>query len=88
MAAILGTPLPDIIWDGVVNEEKLVDGKLPVELRISIHDNTKEDGEVTFGNLGGLPSLADPANATPTRDLAPHREALPSVEPVTIAGAE
>ena len=88
MAAILGTPLPDIIWDGVVNEEKRVDGALPVALGISIHDNTKEDGEVTFGNLGGLPSLIDPGNARPTRDLEPHREALPSVEPVTIAGAE
>jgi len=88
MAAILGTPLPDIIWDGVVNEEKIVDGTLPAELGISIHDNTKEDGEVTFGNLGGLPSLVDPGNAKPTRDLEPHREVLPSVEPVTIAGAE
>ena len=88
MAAILGTPLPDIIWDGVVNEEKLVDGTLPKELGISIHDNTKEDGEVTFGNLGGLPALADPASAKPTRDLEPHREALPSVAPVTIAGVE
>ena len=88
MAAILGTPLPDIIWDGVVNEEKIVDGTLPEELGISIHDNTKEGGEVTFGNLGGLPSLVDPGNAKPTRDLEPHREALPSVEPVTIAGGE
>jgi len=82
MAAILGTPLPDIIWDGVVNEEKRVDGALPVEAGISIHDNSKEDGEVTFGNLGGLPSLVDPGNARPTRDLEPHREPLPSVGPV------
>jgi len=88
MAAILGTPLPDIIWDGVVNEEKLVDGALPKQLGISIHDNTKDDGEVTFGNLGGLPSLVDPGNAKPSRDLEPHREALPSVDPVTLAGAE
>ncbi len=88
MAAILGTPLPDIVWDGVLNEEKLVDGVLPKELGISIHDNTKEDGEVTFGNLGGLPALVDPANAEPSRDLEPHREPLPSVEPVTLAGAE
>lgn len=88
MAVILGTPLPDIIWDGVVNQEKLVDGALPKELGVSIHDNTKDDGEVTFGNLGGLPSLMDPANAKPSRELEPHREPLPSVEPVTIAGVE
>lgn len=88
MAAILGTPLPDIVWDGVVNEEKLVDGKIPNEYGISIHDNTKEEGEVTFANLGGLSALQDPANAEPSRDLEPHRFTLPSLEPVTLAGGE
>ena len=88
MEAILGKPLPNIVWDGVVNEDKMVDGKLPAELGISIHDNTNKDGEVTFGNLGGLPGLADPANAKPTRDLTPHREPLPSLEPIKIAGVQ
>jgi parallel beta-helix repeat protein len=88
MAAILGSPLPDIVWDGVVSEANLVDGKLPQELGISIHDNTKEDGEVTFANLGGLPALVDPANAKPTRELTPHQFELPPVEPVTLSGVE
>ena len=88
MAAILGTPLPDIIWDGVVNEEKLVDGHLPADSNISIHDNTDIDGEVTFANLGGLAALQDPASAQPSRDLEPHRTPLPSVESVKIAGVE
>jgi len=88
MAAILGTPLPDIIWDGVVNEEILVDGQLPAESAISIHDNTKDDGDVTFANLGGLAALQDPSSAQPMRDLEPHRQPLPSVQSVKLAGAE
>lgn len=89
MSAILGTPLPDIVWDGIVNEEKLVDGKVVPEAAISIHDNTSDDGDVTFGNLGGLKSLLDPANATPSTDITPHQEHTPpSVKPVEIAGVQ
>ncbi len=88
MAAILGTPLPDIIWDGVANEANVVDGVLKPEFSIAIHDNTKEEGNVTFANLGGLAALQDPANAQPTRDLAPHAHELPAVAPVRIEGVE
>ena len=88
MAAILGTPLPDIVWDGIVNEEHLKDGTMPEMYSIAIHDNTKAEGEVTFGNLGGLAALADPGNASPTRDLSPHDHSLPSVAAVSIPGVE
>ena len=88
MAGILGTPLPDIVWDGIVNEEHLSDGAIAKEYSIAIHDNTKEDGEVTFGNLGGIASFVDPANATPARDLAPHAHSLPPVGAVSIPGVE
>ena len=86
IAAILGTPIPDIVWDGVVNQEKVVDGKLSMEAGISIHDNSKDGGELTFADLGGLASLQNPASAKPTRDLAPHRYSLPSVKPVNFTG--
>jgi parallel beta-helix repeat protein len=88
MVAIAGTPLPDIVWDGAVNEEKVTDGELAKEASIAIHDNSKVDGELTFVNLGGLAALQDPSGASPARDLAPHKHSLPSVKPVTIAGAE
>lgn len=88
LAAILGAPLPDIVWDGVMNEEKLQDGVLPKEASVAIHSNTKEGGEVGFGNLGGLASIMDPANAKPTRDLAPHDHSLPPVAAVSIEGVE
>ncbi len=86
MTMILGTPLPDIVWDGVVNPEKLADGVLPSESRIYIQNNQKEKGAVTFGNLGGLASLVDPENAQPKRDLVAHAGALPPVSAVSLQG--
>jgi parallel beta-helix repeat protein len=88
MMAILGTPLPDILWDGVVNQEKLADGVLPPEARIYIGDNQKSSGTLTFGNLGGLQSLSDPAKAQPQRDLAAHQGQRPPVSPVSIEGLD
>ncbi len=88
MATVLGTPVPDIVWDGIVNEEKLVDGQPAKDSGIAIHDNSGDDGEVTFGNLGGLATLMDPTGAQPSSDLTPHDHFLPSIEPVRIAGVE
>lgn len=55
-------PMPDIVFDGLVDEDKLVDGKLPAELGISISNN----GDATFVNLnmpevlkGGEPEFID-----------------------------
>ncbi|MEX2169267.1 MAG: parallel beta-helix domain-containing protein [Pirellulales bacterium] len=41
---VLGKPFPDIMWDGVINERLLVDGKLPEDRGLRIADN----GEATF----------------------------------------
>lgn len=43
----IGTPLPDIIFDGDLDPAKTVDGKLPAELNICIHDN----GDASFANI-------------------------------------
>jgi parallel beta-helix repeat protein len=86
MTMILGTPLPDIVWDVVVNSEKLADGVFPPESRIYIQNNLKEKGAVSFGNLGGLASLANPENAQPKRDLVAHAGALPPVSAVSLQG--
>ena len=40
--------LPDILWDGYVNQKKLVDGKLPEELAICI-----DNGEAGIVNVDG-----------------------------------
>ena len=47
LATALGTPLPDILYDGIVDPKKLVDGKLPDALAIRIHNN----GKAGFANF-------------------------------------
>jgi parallel beta-helix repeat protein len=39
LVPLLGTPVPEIIYDGIVNPKKLVDGKLPDDLRVVFKDN-------------------------------------------------
>jgi len=99
MNLVLGTPIPDIVWDGAINSEKLVGGVIPAEFRIYIHHNTvlhkkeqdngnpipKHRTSISFANMGGLPTLTDPTQAQVKRDLADHTGALPPIEPVTIA---
>jgi parallel beta-helix repeat protein len=53
-------PIPDIVWDGLTDPNKMVDGKLPDELGLRISNN----GDATFVNLnmstvlgGGEPEL-------------------------------
>ena len=79
MAQVAGTPLPDIVWDGVVAESTAT--AAPV---LSIHDNQKTGAAVTFANLGGLSALADPASAAVTRDRSVYEAPLPKVPAVVI----
>jgi parallel beta-helix repeat protein len=48
LAALLGKPLPDILYDGCVNPKKLVNGELPPELSLRLARN----GSATFASLG------------------------------------
>jgi hypothetical protein len=82
--------LPDIVYDGVVDPKKAVDGKLPPELAIRIRDN----GEADFVNFdfSGI-DLSDPAAPKPgqiSRDLKPYEGEveIPKLEPVKIAGVK
>lgn len=86
--AVLGAPIPDVVWDGVSNAEKVVDGKLTEDAGISVRDNTKDGGEVSFANLGGLATLADPTSAKPDRDITKYAHAFPPIDPVKIPGVE
>jgi parallel beta-helix repeat protein len=79
VAAILGTPLPDIIWDGVLEPSKHDGQEENPGSLISIHGNKKDGGDVTFANLGGQATLADPTKANVKRDLSAYAAALPPV---------
>jgi parallel beta-helix repeat protein len=83
LAALLGTPLPDIVYDGIVNPARLVDGKLPEAMGLSIRNN----GDITFANLHwdqlNEKDLAG-SRAKVTRDLKPHDFPLPPLEGVKL----
>ncbi|MBI2825771.1 MAG: right-handed parallel beta-helix repeat-containing protein [Planctomycetia bacterium] len=88
LSGLLGTPVPDILYDGIVDEKKLVDGKLPVEMAIRIRDN----GDADFANFDA-PSLTPAnilANKKPNvvRDLKQYEGDLPKLSPVSIAGVK
>jgi parallel beta-helix repeat protein len=75
---LLGGVLPDIVWDGVVDAAKEVDGVLSSELGIYIEGN----GDATFANfdlrgiLAGQPKVAT--------DLSAHAGQLPSPPPAVV----
>jgi parallel beta-helix repeat protein len=81
LSLLVGGTFPDIAYDGIVDEKKLVEGKLPDALRILIYDN----GDADFANL-------DLANFDPlrfkfpkvSRDLAPHDGSRTALRPVEL----
>jgi len=90
LSKALGAPLPDILYDGIVDAKKQVDGKLPLSLALSIHSN----GEAGFVNFDA-PALAATAAGSGTgkapnivRDLKGYSAALPNLEPVVIKGLQ
>lgn len=88
VAMLTGNKLPAIFYDGVIDEKKAVDGKLPAELAIRIRDN----GDADFVNIN-LPALdlKNPFNIKKdaiSRDLAPYEGEIPKLSPVTIAGVK
>lgn len=74
---------PDIIYDGIVDTNKLVDGKLPSEMRIYIQNN----GGATFANLdlGRMMIGEQPQIST---DLSVHQGTLPPLAGIVFAGVE
>ena len=82
LGQVLVSPLPDILYDGLTDPRKYVDGELPAELGLRIADN----GEATFANFDAAHlSMEDILRGRhkPTYDLAPHRgryDPLPKAE--------
>jgi hypothetical protein len=94
LVAALGTPLPDILYDGVADPRKQVEGKLPDALAIRIRNN----GKAGFANFdapalkasAAASATADKDKKPPTpkivRDLKAYDGELPPLEPVSIEG--
>jgi parallel beta-helix repeat protein len=90
-ALYAGLPLPDILWDGVVSEERLAAGEIPANGGLIITENEKREGEaLTFVNMNGdaAGSLENMDASLLKRDLAEHVGSLPALPPVKIPGVE
>ncbi len=88
LGKIVGTPFPDIMYDGMRDEKKLVDGNLPEDKRIRIRNN----GDAGFVNFdGGSFTAANVlANKKPNivRELTDYEGELTALKPVAIAGVK
>lgn len=69
---------PDVLWDGYVNPDKLVDGKLPEDQRICI-----DNGDAGIINVDGPNDFANPN----TED-ADHKCTLPKLPAVELESAD
>ena len=86
LAKALGTPLPDILYDGIVDPRKQVDGKLPDALALRIRNN----GKAGFANFDApaLKASAAGNGKAPNivRDLKAYDGEHPPLAPVSIEG--
>jgi parallel beta-helix repeat protein len=90
IAILTDGKLPAIVYDGVIDEKKAVDGALPPKLAIRIRNN----GDADFINFN-LPKL-DLSNPFAlakekdkvSRDLKPYEGEMPTLSPVKIAGVK
>lgn len=70
----LGGSFPDVIWDGFLNREKLIDGQQPEDARICI-----DNGDISLLNVDAPNDYANPRIQTDE-----HMCALPQLTPVTL----
>jgi len=83
LKSIIGTPLPDIVYDGVVDSQKLVDGKLPVEKSLRLSNN----GAARFLNIDFInltPANIAAGKYQPSAEMAPFEGTLAALKPVQL----
>ena len=83
LKSIVGTPLPDIIFDGVIDQKKQVNGKLPAEKSLRLSNNgTARFMNIDFGNLS--PAKIAVGKYKPSSEVAPYVGTLTSLKPVQL----
>jgi parallel beta-helix repeat protein len=86
LAKVLGTPLPDILYDGVIDPRLQAAGAQPEQQVLRIHRN----GSAGFANFDApaLKAAAAGGKLAPkiVRDLKQHDGILPPLDPVSLEG--
>ena len=76
----MGSPLPDISYDGIVDPKKQVDGKLPEASAMRIKDNGKA-GFANFDAIGLKAANEGKAKPNIVRDLKAYEGSRPALSP-------
>tara|TARA_R110002095_G_scaffold77659_5_gene66604 strand:- start:5062 stop:7341 length:2280 start_codon:yes stop_codon:yes gene_type:complete len=83
LKSIIGTPLPDIVYDGVVDSHKLVDGKLPVEKSLRLSNNgAARFLNIDFSNL--TPANIAAGKYQPSAEITSFEGTLAALKPVQL----
>jgi parallel beta-helix repeat protein len=81
----LGSPLPDILYDGVIDQRKLVSGALPLELGVRVRDN----GGATFANFDAPALMTAASGGKPpaiVREIKAYEGMMERIPAVRIEG--
>lgn len=70
----LGEPFPDVVYDGILNDKLVIDGKLPEDQRICLQDN----GSIKFASLDAAHDFKDI-----DRDLKKYTCSLPVLDEIS-----
>ncbi|WP_025897949.1 parallel beta-helix domain-containing protein [Sneathiella glossodoripedis] len=80
----LGTPVPDIVWDGVLPlMDYFVFGQ-DEEHKLAIHDNIHLDGVRPFGNANLIMHVIAPIFHKAHYDMSPYQKSYPPLPPVEV----
>ncbi len=91
VSKVVGSPLPAILYDGIVNPKYLAGGSLPPELGIYIRNNGNADFasfDAASLKAGAAGTVAAGKGPRIVRDLKLYDGELPALEPVSIDGVK
>lgn len=75
--------VPDIIYDGIIDESKKVDGEMPAELGLYISEN----GDADFANID-LIAISESREPNVVSDVSEYEGSLPPLPEIKIEGIE
>ncbi|WP_206378184.1 parallel beta-helix domain-containing protein [Sneathiella limimaris] len=80
----VGTPVPDVVWDGVLPLMDYLFFGQAEEDSLALHDNTHLDGVKPYGNANMIMHVVAPIFHSPDFDMAPYAKSYPSLPAVDV----
>ncbi|MEP3247563.1 MAG: parallel beta-helix domain-containing protein [Sneathiella sp.] len=80
----LGTPAPDIVWDGVLPLMDYLFFGQKTEDSLAIHNNQHAEGNKPFGNANMIMHVVAPFLHRPKFDMSPYKKSYPPLPAVKV----